>query len=82
MEELMFICGIMCNGDVKHFHALANNSFRLSVEYFHKGSAKCNELDCVDAVMSLCNCIYSMSWRRSAVPLSHDRSVCTNIRSL
>ena len=53
MEELTFICGIICNGDVKHFHALANNSFRLSIEYFHKGSAKWNELDCVDAVMSL-----------------------------
>jgi len=25
-----------------------------------------------------CYCIYSMSWRRSAVPLWLDRSVCTN----
>ena len=53
MVELTLICGIICPGDVKHFHALANNSFRLSVEYFHKGSAKCKELECFDAAMSL-----------------------------
>ena len=54
MEELTFICGIICTGEVKHFYALTNNSCGLSVEYFHKGSAKYSDV-------AVCVAVYSVS---------------------